>query len=135
MNPASAADLIVTVHLLYVGFTVGGEILILPGGILRWKWVHNLPFRIAHLAAMALVAVEALAGVSCPLTVWEYALRQRAGQHVDSQISFVGRLIREIIFYNFPPWFFTILYVGFTLLVGLTLLLVPPRSKRAPPAA
>ena len=99
---AVLADIIVIVHFCYVAFTVGGEILILLGGALTWAWVRNLPFRVVHLAAVVLVAAEALAGTSCPLTVWEYALRARAGQAAEEQVSFVARLVRSIIFYDLP---------------------------------
>ena len=99
---AVLADLIVAIHFCYVAFTVGGELLILTGGLLRWDWVRRLSFRITHLASVVLVAVEASTGTQCPLTVWEYQLRTLAGQRVEAQISFVARLVRSVIFYNFP---------------------------------
>jgi len=123
------ADLIVIVHFCYVGFTIGGEILILAGGLARWQWVRGLAFRVVHLSSVLLVAVEALAGAQCPLTRWEYLLRTRAGQHTEAQVSFVARLVRGIIFYDFPAWVFIAAYVGFAVLVGCTLFLVPPRWK------
>jgi Protein of Unknown function (DUF2784) len=58
--PALLADAVVVLHFAYVSFAVGGEILILAGGLLGWRWVRNLPFRLVHLAAVVLVAVEAL---------------------------------------------------------------------------
>jgi hypothetical protein len=127
---ALLADLIVILHFCYVAFTVGGELAILLGGALRWEWVRNPPFRITHLAAVVLVAGEALAGAGCPLTVWEYQLRLRAGQRVEEQISFVARLVRSIIFYDFPAWVFLAAYVGFGVLVVLTLVLIRPRGPR-----
>jgi len=129
---AALADLIVIFHFLYVCFAVGGEVLILLGGILKWRWVRNLPLRIVHLAAVALVAVEALVGVLCPLTEWEYRLRRMAGQYVEEEIPFIPRLVRKIIFYEFPEWVFTTVYIGFTFLVVITLFLVRPRSRRNP---
>ena len=130
---ASLADAIVVLHFCYVTFTVGGEIAILLGAGLRWAWVRNLPFRVVHLASVALVAVEALAGASCPLTVWEDRLRLLAGQQVEAQISFIARLVRRVIFYDFPGWVFLAAYVGFALVVVLTFILVPPvgRTRRA----
>ena len=131
MNPyALAADLLVGFHFLYVLFAVAGELFVLAGGLLRWRWVRNLPLRITHLAAVALVAVEALLGVICPLTTWEYDLRILAGQRVERDISFVGRLVRSIIFYDFPTWVFTVTYVAFALLVAGTFLLFPPQRRR-----
>ena len=129
MRFALLADVILVLHSCYVAFTVGGEIVILLGGWLRWGWVRNLPFRIIHLASVILVAVEALAGESCPLTVWEYRLRLLAGQQVEGQISFIGRLVRSLIFYDFPAWVFLVAYVAFALAVGLTFVLVAPARR------
>lgn len=126
---ALLADIIVLFHFCYVAFTVGGELIVLLGGLLRWAWVRNLPFRIVHLAAVVLVAAEALAGEACPLTTWEYRLRVAAGQKVEQQISFVARLVRSIIFYDFPAWVFLAAYVGFALLVAATFLIVPVKKR------
>ena len=128
---ALLADIIVVFHFCYVAFTVGGEVVVLLGGGLKWRWVRNLPFRIVHLAAVVLVAGEALAGAGCPLTVWEYALRVRAGQSVEGQISFVARLVRSIIFYDLPAWVFLVAYVAFAALVALTFLVFVPTGKPA----
>ncbi len=126
---ALLADLIVAFHFCYVAFVIGAEIVILLGAAFRWRWVRVLSFRIVHLAAVALVAVEALAGAQCPLTTWEYQLRLRAGQTVEAQISFFARLVRSVIFYDFPAWVFLATYVGFALLVALTFVFVTPRRK------
>ncbi len=129
---ALLADVIVIFHFCYVAFTVGGEIVVLLGGALRWQWVRNLPFRIVHLAAVVLVAGEALAGAACPLTVWEYVLRVRAGQAAEGQVSFVARLVRSIIFYDLPSWVFLAAYVAFAALVAVTFFIVvrPRRAAR-----
>ena len=128
-SSAFLADLIVVVHFCYVAFTVGGELVILLGGACRWDWVRNVPFRVVHLASVVLVAAEALAGASCPLTVWEYRLRLLAGQGAEEQISFIARLVRSIIFYDLPAWVFLAAYVGFALLVGGTFFIVRPRRR------
>ena len=128
---ALLADFIVGVHFCYVMFTVGGEIVILLGGLFRWRWVRILSFRIVHLASVVLVALEAMVGAKCPLTIWEYQLRMMAGQSGDAQISFIARLVRRVIFYDLPAWVFLAAYVVFALLVGLTfILLAPQRSPR-----
>jgi hypothetical protein len=126
---ALAADAMVFMHLLYVSFTIGGTFLILTGGILKWRWVRNRRFRFLHLGAVVLVAVEALAGVWCPLTTWEWRLRDRAGQDFEGDISFVGRLIRKIIFIEIPDWGFTLMYVGFALLVVAVYILIRPNRR------
>ena len=124
-----AADAIVVFHFCYVLFAVGGELIVLLGWLLRWPWIRNLAFRIVHLASVAIVAMEALIGVLCPLTDWEYRLRLLAGQTFEEEIPFMARLVRRIIFYDFPTWVFTLTYILFALLVAATLLLVPPRKK------
>ena len=77
---------------------------------------------------MLLVALQALLGVFCPLTVLENRLRTAAGQTAEEEITFLGRIIRHLIFYDFPGWFFTLLYVGFGVVVLGTLFLVPPEK-------
>jgi hypothetical protein len=128
---ATLADILVAGHFCYVAFTIGGELLIIVGALLRWGWVRNMSFRIVHLCSVVLVAVEASTGTQCPLTAWEYRLRELAGQRVEAQISFIARLVRSIIFYDLPAWVFLAAYVGFALLVGLTFLLVRPHRHHA----
>lgn len=127
---AILADAVVLAHLCYVLFAVGGEILVLAGGLMGWGWIRNLPFRIAHLASVVVVAVEALVGVLCPLTDWEYTLRRLGGQAAEEEIPFMARLVRRLIFYDLPQWVFTTAYVVFALLVVGSLLLFPPRTGR-----
>ncbi len=124
--------MIVTVHFFYLLFTVGGALAIIAGAATKWEWIRNARFRVLHLFAVVLVAVEALLGIWCPLTIWEIRLRQRAGQQVDSDISFVARLFRAVLFYDLPDWFFLTLYVGFALFVVGMLFVVPPvwRSRK-----
>jgi len=98
-----AADFIVLFHLCYVLFAVGGELLILLGGLFRWVWIRNLTFRIVHLLAVVVVAVEALIGVLCPLTDWEYRLRLRAGQGIEEEIPFMARLVISPIIEAISP--------------------------------
>lgn len=124
------ADLIVIFHFLYVLFAVGGQIVIIFGGFLRWRWIRNLTFRVVHLISVVLVAVEAFIGVLCPLTVWEYNLRRLSGQTVDRDISFIARLVRTVIFYDFPSWVFTLMHITFGFIVILTFVLIPPRFHR-----
>lgn len=116
------ADAVLVVHFAFVAFVVGGLALIWIGKTLRWGWVRNFWFRIAHLGAIAFVALEAVIGVACPLTVWEYLLR---GDRPNGP-SFVERLLAPLIFYDLPSWTFTALHVGFALLVALTFWRAPP---------
>ena len=127
---AFAANAIVAFHFTYVMFVVIGELAIILGWIFHWHWIRNLPFRIIHFIATLTVAIQALVKVPCPLTVWEADLRELAGQASERDIRFVARLIRSVIFFDFPDWFFLMLYVGFGAIVLITLILVPPKIKK-----
>lgn len=103
------------------------------GALAGWRWVRNPRFRYLHLAAIVFVLAEALLGVVCPLTLWEDLLR--GGARPD---SFIGRWVRQLLFYQAPEWVFTTIYALWAGLTLLTLRLVPParRATRvsAPPA-
>jgi hypothetical protein len=129
--PAFLADIVVAIHAAFVLFVVGGQAAVLLGALLRWNWVRNLWFRVAHLTAIGFVAFESIIGMACPLTEWEDTLRRGAGQEV-SEGTFIGRVLHQLIFYNFAEWVFTSVYIGFALLVLVTLYLVPPRRPRWP---
>ncbi|HDQ13605.1 MAG TPA: DUF2784 domain-containing protein [Sediminispirochaeta sp.] len=127
-NPSFYADVVVIIHFLYLFFTVGGQAAILFGAALKWVWVRNRVFRVVHLLAVLIVAFQELIGVLCPLTRLEYALRRSAGASPE-EISFVGRLVRRLLYYDFPPWVFTALYLGFGGIVILTWFLVRPKRR------
>jgi hypothetical protein len=131
MGYALLADLIVALHVAYVGYVVVGQLAIVVGLLRRWAWVRNCWFRLTHLAAIVLVAGEALLDLECPLTVWERQLRGLAGQEV-SEATFLGRCLHDLIFWDAPPWAFTVLHLGFALLVLLTFVLAPPRWRSRP---
>ena len=124
-----AADLVVTVHFAYVAFVLVGFVLILVGIIRRWRWIRNPWFRGIHLACILFVVAEAWLGITCPLTVWEKNLRRLAGE-TTYRGDFIANLIHELLFYDAPPWVFTVAYSLFGLLALLTFLLAPPRRRR-----
>ena len=121
-----AADVIVVFHLGYATFIVAGLALILVGALRRWQWVRNFWFRMMHLLAILIVVAESWFGVTCPLTTWEKALRERAGQatyHGD----FLANLAHELLFVEWGPLAFTVCYTLFGLAVLATLAFAPPR--------
>lgn len=131
---AFLADTIAVVHAAFVLFVVGGLVLVLLGAALRWGWVRNPWFRGLHLVAIVVVALEAMFGVTCPLTVWERELLEASGRSAD-QRSFMARLSEDLLYLDLPAYVFPILHVGFAVLVVLAFVLVPPRRKRAEPDA
>lgn len=102
-------------------FVAGSLPLIWLGAAAGWRWVHHFGFRLTHLAAILFVSVEAVAGIWCPLTLWEDALRGAA-----SEKSFVARWIHSLLFYDLPPAVFTMAYLLFAGLVALTWWRLPP---------
>jgi len=119
------ADLVLIAHFAFVLFVVGGLALIWIGAAAGWQWVRNLWFRVAHLAAIVFVAGEAIAGVWCPLTLWEAQLRG-----AQAEKSFVAHWIHRVMFYDFPEWVFTAAYVLFALVVVASWRFVRPVQGR-----
>ena len=119
------ADLILIVHFAFVLFVVGGLPAIWIGAACGWQWVRNLRFRAAHLAAISFVALEALIGMACPLTVWEDALRETL-----AETGFVARWLHRLLYYSFPDWVFTYAYLLFAAVVAATWWRVPPQRSR-----
>ena len=126
---ALLADVVLVVHFAFVLFVVGGVLAIWIGALLRWQWVRHFWFRMLHVCAIVFVAAESIAGMMCPLTVWEDMLRGRG-----SDVGFIERCIHAVLFYNLPPWVFSVAYVIFALVVIATYIAVPPR-RRVPTAA
>ncbi len=122
------ADAIVAVHVAYVSYVVIGQLLIWLGLVLRWCWVRNPWFRWTHLVMIVLVGVEAVLDIECPLTSWEGHFRKLAGQAVSGE-SFVGRLLHNLIFVDWPPWIINSLHVTFAMVVLATFALAPPRRR------
>ena len=83
------ADLVVVVHLLVIGFIVGGV-------FLTWRW----PLIIwAHIPAVIYGALVEFVGFTCPLTLLENDLRQRAGA-VGYRDGFIAHYLVKVIY---PP--------------------------------
>jgi len=124
-----AADAVVFVHAAYVGFVVLGLVAILIGRMFGWKWIQNFWFRAAHLVMIGVVVVESLFGITCPLTTWENSLRRAAGESARTE-SFVGRWVHDLLFFDAPPWAFTVVYCLFGAIVLATFLIAPPTRRR-----
>jgi hypothetical protein len=120
-----AADAILVIHSLFVAFVIFGLVLILVGGARHWRWVQNFWFRVAHLAAIGVVVLQAWFDRICPLTTWEMALRDRAGETTYSE-TFVTHWLQQLLFYEAPAWVFVVAYTAFGALVVAGWFLIPP---------
>ena len=128
------ADLVLLLHLAVVVFVVGGLAAVVLGHRQGWAWVRNLPFRLAHLAAIGVVAAQAWLGQVCPLTTLESWLRVQAGG-LGYQRGFIEHWVHAVLFHEAPPWVFTLAYTLFALLVALAWWRCPPRRRAEVSAA
>jgi hypothetical protein len=119
------ADAVLVVHAAFVTFVVGGLLAIWIGAWRGWAWVRHFGFRVAHLCAIVFVAVEALIGVACPLTLLEDHLRDR-----QSQSGFIARALQRMLYWDLPAWAFTVAYLAFAVAVALTIVWITPRRRR-----
>jgi Protein of Unknown function (DUF2784) len=120
------ADAVLALHLAIVVFVVAGLVLIVGGNLRRWRWVNAWWFRGLHLGAIGMVVAEAWWGVTCPLTTLEMWLRQQARAGTYSG-SFIEHWVSRLLYYDAPPWVFTVAYTLFGLLVAAAWWAFPPR--------
>lgn len=126
------ADAVLAVHAAVVLFVVGGLGMIVAGNRLRWEWVNAPAFRVAHLAAIGVVVLQAWWGEVCVLTTLESWLRTQAGSP-SYRRSFIEHWLQRLIYLEAPPWAFTLAYTLFALAVLLAWWRFPPRWRRVGP--
>jgi hypothetical protein len=124
--PLLAAAVLIA-HLAVIAFNLFGLVAIPLGGWLKWGFVRVAWWRWLHLASMAAVAIQALAGRACFLTVLEDAL---AGAGTTDQPLIMG-LVNRMIFWPLPLWAFAALYV-LLLIYVIALLRLVPVQRRTP---
>ena len=122
-----AADIILFIHVLFVAFVVIGLLLIYVGKFLSWSWVRNPWFRVAHLIGISIVVIQSWLGIICPLTIWEIALREKAGDVVYAG-TFISHWLETILYYQAPAWVFVVCYTVFGVLVLYSWFWVRPYS-------
>ncbi len=124
-----AADITLFVHVSFVVFVVVGLLLIFLGKTFAWSWVRNRWFRLAHLAAIAIVVAQSWFGIICPLTTLEMSLRSRAG-HSAYPGTFMSHWLEKILYYDAPAWIFAVCYTPFAALVVASWFWVRPHAKK-----
>jgi hypothetical protein len=121
-----AADAMLMLHVCFVAFVILGLILILVGKPLGWVWIRNPWLRLTHLVAIGIVVLQSWFGLACPLTAWEMALRQKAGESGYAG-GFIAHWLQAILYYQFPGWVFTLVYTLFGCAVAASWAWVRPR--------
>lgn len=126
-----AADILLIIHVLFVVFVVLGLALIFIGKMQQWQWVRLAWFRAAHLGAICIVVVQAWLGIICPLTTWEMALREAAGEAVYAG-TFISYWLSTLLYYEAPEWVFAAVYTVFAAVVLWSWVWVRPNSFSRP---
>lgn len=121
-----AAQAIFWVHIGIITFNVFGLIVIPLGVWLGWAFVRVLWWRILHLVALLIVALQAVLGRACFLTIWESDLAVRAGE-TSSNLPLIQGWITRLVFWPLPIWAFAVFYVAIALYVIALWVIVPPR--------
>ncbi len=128
------ADAVLVLHFGIVVFVVLGLPLVLLGNRLDWPWVNARGWRLLHLLAIVVVAVQAWLGELCPLTRLESWLRLQAGERAYAG-SFIEHWGHRLLYYEAPAWVFVLAYTGFAALVAWAWWRYPPvgcdKSKRS----
>jgi hypothetical protein len=117
---------ILAVHLAVIAFNVLGLIAIPLGAALNWRWVRVRWWRLLHIASWTVVALQALLGRACFLTLWQDALSGAANQP-----PLIERWIERAIFWPLPIWVFAALYLVLFAAVVAMWWLVPARRRVA----
>lgn len=101
-----AAVLVLALHLAVIAFNVAGCVLVPIGAWRSWRWVRAFWWRLAHLLSLAVVALQALAGRACFLTIFQDELA--GGGHAQ---PLVAAWINRLVYWPLPLWVFAIAYV------------------------
>jgi len=113
---------VLALHVAVIAFNVFGLAAIPLGAWFGWRFVRVRWWRLLHLASLAVVAVQALAGRACFLTLWQARLEQGA-----DETPLIARLVNQTLYWPLPLWVFTALYLAVLAYVLLLWRLVPPR--------
>ena len=123
------ANAVLALHLAVVLFVAGGLLLVVAGNLRRWRWVNALWFRLAHLASIGFVVLQAWLGQVCPLTTLEMWLRARGGVSTYGG-GFIEHWMQRLLYHDAPEWVFVLAYSVFGLLVIASWFYFPPFSRR-----
>lgn len=134
-----AADSILALHFGWIAFVIVGQLLIMLGIVLRWRWIRNFAFRFIHLFMMVVVALESMFSVPCPMTVWERRLRGLQPGDIlkyTEADSLIAQYLGNLIFVDSDSGpgaiRFVIGYVAFAALIVGSFVVAPPRLPMSP---
>ncbi len=106
MSAAAAALLVLAVHLAIIAFNVAGLVLIPLGGWRGWRFVRRRDLRLLHLLSLTVVALQAVLGRACFLTI----LQSRLEGHGTRPPPLLAHWVDRLVYWPLPLAFFTALY-------------------------
>jgi hypothetical protein len=121
----AAASAVLYVHFAVVVFNVFWIVAIPLGAWRGWNFVRSFWWRGAHVIVLAVVALQAVVGALCFLTIWQNVLLGASGD-TASEPSVIETIVTRLIFWPLPLWAFVVIYIaafGYTLAMWW---LVPP---------
>ena len=127
------ADAVLTLHVAFIVFVVGGLVIVVVGNRRAWGWVNGWWFRAAHLAAIGFVVAESWLDWPCPFTTLEAWLRPREAAQAYSQ-GFIAHWLERLFAYRTPAWVFSVTDAGIGLLTLLAWWYFPPRRRGEHPS-
>ncbi len=128
------ADSILAFHIAIILFNLFGMAAIPLGAWRGWKFVRIFWWRTLHLSLLVVVAVQAVLGRACFLTIWHDELVRLAGGRA-SYAPLIATLISRLIFWPLPSWVFAVLYLAvcaYTISLWWLVPPAPPHGSAAP---
>jgi Protein of Unknown function (DUF2784) len=120
-------EVVLAVHVAVILFNVFGLVAVPIGALCNWSFVHIGWWRVLHVLSLAAVAVQAVLGQACFLTVWQNEL-SATGQPATPLIV---RWVNEVVYWELPIWVFAALYLLVFAYALALLWLVPTRRPRS----
>ena len=125
MTPSLAAILaliVLATHVAIIAFNLFGLIAIPIGAWRHWRFVRIRWWRVLHVAILAIVALQAVLGRACILTLWQDALARGS-----TSAPLIMRWVIGLIYWPLPMWFFALFYLAIFIYTLALWFLVPPR--------
>jgi len=120
------AELVLALHLAIIAFNVFGLVAIPLGAWRRWAFVRARWWRLLHLISLGAVAVQALLGRACFLTLWQGEL-----EGARDETPLIMGWVNSVIYWPLPLWVFTLAYVAVLAYALALWRWVPPKRMKA----
>lgn len=124
VSPSFLAAAVLLLHLAIVAFNIFGLVAVPIGKFLGWEFVRGFRWRLAHLASLAVVALQAALGRACFLTIWEGDLTAETG---GAPPPMIAAWVNSVLYWPLALWAFAVIYAAVLIYALLLWRWVPPR--------